>query len=287
MNSQKQSIIFTDLDGTLIDHYTYSFEPAKAMLATLAKNNIPVIPNTSKTFAEVKQLAARMLLDGPIIVENGSGVFIPKAFVHKHKISAEKLDELDTNDSYYVKSFSASRKKWLRLIDKLRPDFGDCFESFEDISVSRLIDVTGLGTEGAKLAKQRDYSEPLLWLADQSQKEQFIEKAKAHGARPLLGGRFLHVCGHSNKGDAMIWLADWLSDVYLSAPQKSTIQTIALGDGGNDIDMLEKADIACRIASPVHNFMSLKRKDGVFDSTQFGPLGWVEVLSKIFNLKEK
>lgn len=287
MNSQKQSIVFTDLDGTLIDHYTYSFEPAKAMLATLAKNNIPVIPNTSKTFAEVKQLAAKMLLDGPIIVENGSGVFIPKAFVNKHKISAEKLDELDINDTYYVKSFSASRKKWLSLIDKLRPDFVECFESFEDMSVSRLVEVTGLGIEGAQLAKQRDYSEPLLWLADQIQKDQFIEQAKAHGARPLLGGRFLHVCGLSNKGDAMVWLADWLSDTYLNDPQKSTIQTIALGDGGNDIDMLEKADIACRIASPVHRFMSLKRKDGVFDSSQFGPLGWVEVLSKIFNLKEK
>ena len=46
-------MIFTDLDGTLLDHYNYDFSPAQPMLSWLAEQNIPVIPATSKTFAEL------------------------------------------------------------------------------------------------------------------------------------------------------------------------------------------------------------------------------------------
>lgn len=42
-------IVFTDLDGTLLDHDTYGFEPARPALAMLARKKIPVTLNSSKT----------------------------------------------------------------------------------------------------------------------------------------------------------------------------------------------------------------------------------------------
>jgi HAD superfamily hydrolase (TIGR01484 family) len=52
---QKDSslLVFTDLDGTLLDHHTYSFEPALPALNSLKEKNIPLIICTSKTRAEI------------------------------------------------------------------------------------------------------------------------------------------------------------------------------------------------------------------------------------------
>ena len=46
-------IVFTDMDGTLLDHDTYSYEQAKDALLMLKEKNIPLIVCTSKTRAEI------------------------------------------------------------------------------------------------------------------------------------------------------------------------------------------------------------------------------------------
>ncbi len=77
------TLIFTDMDGTLLDHHTYSFEAAKPTLTSLAERNIPVIPTTSKTFVELLELRETIGLTGPFIVENGAAAYIPHGFFAK------------------------------------------------------------------------------------------------------------------------------------------------------------------------------------------------------------
>ena len=54
-------LVFSDLDGTLLDHATYSFEPARPALDRLRNLGIPLILTTSKTAAEVAGLHAALL----------------------------------------------------------------------------------------------------------------------------------------------------------------------------------------------------------------------------------
>ena len=42
-------LIFTDLDGTLLDHHSYSFKGAEKALHILRQHSIPLIFNSSKT----------------------------------------------------------------------------------------------------------------------------------------------------------------------------------------------------------------------------------------------
>ena len=74
---KEKIIIFTDLDGTLLDHTTYSFEAAIPMLALIKRHNIPLIIVTSKTKDEVLRIQKHLDLRAPFIVENGAGIFIP------------------------------------------------------------------------------------------------------------------------------------------------------------------------------------------------------------------
>jgi len=58
-------VIFTDLDGTLLDAETYSYEAARPALAMLKKRQIPVVLCTSKTRAETEAIARRLGLKHP------------------------------------------------------------------------------------------------------------------------------------------------------------------------------------------------------------------------------
>ena len=71
-------MVVTDLDGTLLDHHSYSYEAAIPALDKLTDFKIPVIFNTSKTAKEVIPLQQKLSISAPFIVENGSALYIPK-----------------------------------------------------------------------------------------------------------------------------------------------------------------------------------------------------------------
>ncbi len=266
-----KAIIYSDLDGTLLDHHSYSFEAAKSSLDKLASLNIPVVLNTSKTAAELTVIREQMGLETPFIVENGAAVFIPKTeFESKPKGSVWQ-------DGYWVKTFASKRSHWLGVIDKLSSSFDGEFEALSQMTLRRLMEVTGLDERSAQLATKRLYGEPLLWKGSQDRRNIFIENAKKLGASPLLGGRFLHICGDSNKGKAL----EWLTNEYKRQRRVDSLTTISLGDGDNDIAMLEASDIAVRILSPVNPPPILERSDGVITSTLNGPMGWKECIERL------
>ena len=72
--------IYTDLDGTLLDHHTYAFDEALETIKALKDRGIPIIPCTSKTRAEMVGLMQAMGIDGPMIIENGAAIWVPQGW---------------------------------------------------------------------------------------------------------------------------------------------------------------------------------------------------------------
>ena len=75
-----QLIVFTDLDGTLLDHNNYRWEAARPALEQLRARRMPVVLCTSKTRAEVLPLWEELGLRDPFVVENGGAVYIPRDY---------------------------------------------------------------------------------------------------------------------------------------------------------------------------------------------------------------
>ena len=257
-------VIFTDLDGTLLDHDDYSFNQALPALKKVKRLNIPLIINSSKTFAEIKDIRQKMHNHWAFAVENGAAVFLPQ-------------DGLSGDDSRMEQVIlGRPQSELLNIIHGLREQEGFSFKGFYDFSVEELTLETGLSTSAAILAKQRLASEPLKWLDSVRNLMVFKQQLEVEGLQLVQGGRFLHVMGQNDKSLAMAWLLDRFK-------QQQKMQTIALGDSENDSRMLEQADYAGIIRKVDGSYLELnKSPERVIYSQSPAPLGWQEVMDQLF-----
>ena len=67
-------LIFTDLDGSLLDRDTFKFDEIKDYIRQLISKGIFIIPNTSKTEEEILEFNSDLGSSLPFISENGSSI---------------------------------------------------------------------------------------------------------------------------------------------------------------------------------------------------------------------
>jgi len=222
-------LVFTDLDGSLLDHHHYSYRDALPQLRALERLAIPVIPATSKTRSEISQLREELANEHPFITENGAAVLIPVDYF------AEQPAATIERDGFWVREFSSPRKHWIDLLNGMKSRFDGEFDYFFQAGTAGISRMTGLPADKAVRANQREYSEPVLWLGSPQRKLEFIAALESRGASVQQGGRFLAVSGDCDKGRALVWLRG----AYLRATPGRPCHELAVGDSGNDCAMLE------------------------------------------------
>ncbi len=250
----KQFLVFSDLDATLLDHHTYSFEAAKPALTKLQSHDIPLILNSSKTQPEMNKIRAALDNQHPFIIENGAALMIPPHYF------AHVDDE--------VINFSTTYATILDTLSDLRAQ-GFKFRNFDVLSAKEVSALTKLSEEGAQMAKQRFGSEPLVWDDTAENLQLFSQAIHAQQLKLIKGGRFYHVIGEFDKGLAIQKARVLFEEKY---PNKELV-TIGLGDSPNDLPMLETVDIAIVIKSGRSAEMQLNNPRAIF-STEEGPVGW-------------
>lgn len=266
-----QIVIYTDLDGSLLDHHDYSYAPAAVLLRELEADRIPVVLCSSKTRSEMLSLRQQLSNTHPFIIENGAAVLIPQGYF------AGQPADTDTQAGYWIKRFVQPRAHWLQLLAELPDHVRVNFTGFSDMDPADIMTLTGLGEADADQAAQREFGEPVQWLGDEEQRSIFISLMEEKGAKILRGGRFMHVSGDCDKGKAL----DWLNRSYADQPEQKVPVSIAIGDSQNDVAMLEVADYALIIRSPAHLPPELKRSGPTLISNATGPSGWDEGVRNI------
>lgn len=250
-------LVFTDLDGTLLDHDSYDFTPALPAIERLKRKAIPIIPVSSKTLAELDELTSELDLDGPVIAENGTIIRFPG---EQPNITPPGYQTIRSHLSEWRKN----------------PEFR--FTGFGDMTAHEVVHATGLSLKSAQLAMQRLASEPILWLGSEPALGQFRRLLESHGLQMQQGGRFISLQGDMDKGRAVHRIVDWYR-----AKGWNNIVSLALGDSGNDIEMLLNVDIPVIIRKKDGSHLDLPQREGTIITELPGPAGWNQALDKLLN----
>ncbi len=260
-------IVFSDLDGTLLNHHDYSYAAAKPALQRLADLNIPLILCSSKTAVEMLALQQELSLTFPFICENGALIVAPsslnslKDFMH--------ADSRQRADHHYY-TIGQTLDAILAVLTLLKADYQ--FLGFSDMSVADVIEHTGLAPLAAQHALQRLASEPLLWQDDEAKLPSFTAALAEKGLSLLKGGRFYHVMGNANKGTA----ATLLCDYYRSTLGVEELISLGLGDSPNDLDMLNIVTVPIIIPAASGKILSLESTQSAVYAQAAGAAGWNE-----------
>lgn len=261
-------LIFTDLDGTLIDHHTYSAEPALGALAACRAAGVPVVPCSSKTFAEMWALTRTLDLEpAPLLVENGSMVWFPPAWPAVPSTAGPMPGDAG-GWRVVLGSTAAALAGTLpsvaRAVDRtLQPLSG--------MSIDEVAARTGLAYDVARMAKAREYSQPFLVEGPDVPLTALDEAARACGARVTQGGRFFHLLGATDKGGAV-------GVVRATCPTGH--RALGLGDAPNDLALLRAVDDPAIVPQPgtgVHPDV-LRAVPQARRAPVPGPAGWSVVV---------
>ncbi len=255
-------VIVTDLDGTLLDHDTYSFAPARPALLALRRKKVPLVICTSKTRAEVAPLRRRLKNRDPFIVENGGGIVVPRNYFGPGTPS--RIDLGRPYPEITAALAELSRKSRVRVT------------GFHELTAREVAEATGLSLAEAGRAKRREFDEPFFFLGrDEAARARFVLLARKSGLDLTTGGRFWHLFSGSDKGLAVRRLAA----LYRRSTRRP-IRTLALGDAENDLPMLRAVDRAVLLPAKDGRFdrAVLRRLPRVIRAGAPGPEGWNEVV---------
>ncbi|BCB27433.1 hypothetical protein SKTS_23190 [Sulfurimicrobium lacus] len=266
----KKTVIFSDLDGTLLDAKNYCFDDALPALSLLQERAIPLILCSSKTRMEIEAYRLSMRNEHPFISENGGGIFIPQGYfstpVKATKINGYQLITLGMPYAEIRSRFVALRKR-----------FGTQVRGFGDMTAQEVAELTGLSCDEATLAKQRDFDEPFVF--DGAPDEHFLQAIIDTGLH-WTQGRIFHILGKHDKGRAVEIL------MKLYRQELGAITSVGLGDGFNDLPMLQEVDRPVLIRHEDRSFDPRIVMAGLVKTQSPGPRGWNEAVLQLLSAAE-
>lgn len=260
-----QLVVFTDLDGSLLDSTTYSFEAATEAVAALRARGIPLVLASSKTRMEIEPIRFRLDLVHPFIVENGGGLFIPKGYF------ACPVPWAQVRGTFQVIELGAPCARLRVALKEIEQALGCRLRGFGDMSAGEIAQRTGLSLSEAVLAKQREYDEPFVIEGSATLAGDVQGMAEARGFRCTQGGRFYHLMGDSDKGRAVHYLIDCYRRQYGGG---DAILTVAIGDSLNDLSMLVLADQPVLVQKPDGSYDPEVQLPNLIRAPGVGPVGW-------------
>lgn len=266
---QSRLIVITDLDGTLLDQETYSYEASLPAVQRLNSLKIPLILCSSKTYSEIALLWRELGLRDPFIVENGGAIYFTPGYFPfalqgiKSKGSFEAL-EIGTSVSVLRQALTATARQCRVSV-----------RTFGAMSLGEVSALTGLTRDQSALALQREYDEP--FLVERGDREKLFRALIGKGFAIPRGDRFFHLIGNHGKGKTVKTLLD------LYRRSQPAIFSVGLGNSANDLSLFNQVDrpILIKKAEGSYDAEVLREMPDIERTREIGPAGWREAIERV------
>jgi mannosyl-3-phosphoglycerate phosphatase len=271
----RQVLIFSDLDGTLLDHITYSFEAAKPALNALKLRDIPLIFCSSKTRPEIEMYRELTGNRHPFISENGGGIYVPQDY------ETNSFDYDTKTDGYNVIVLGTQYGTLVDVLNSVSQDTGIKVRSLSEMKISEISEYTGLDPSLAELSKMREYDEPFIILGNDEAAECIKQEIIGRGFNYTQGSMFHHITGKNDKGKAVKRL------VPIFKRRFPELSSAGLGDSLNDLPMLEAVDIPILVQKPDGKYDQRISIDNLVYADGVGPVGWNRSVLELLGIENE
>ncbi|MCP9449916.1 MAG: HAD-IIB family hydrolase [Nitrospira sp.] len=263
-------VVFTDLDGTLLNSRTYRFDEAGEALDALHARRIPVVLVSSKTRAEMEPIRYQLRNDHPFIVENGGAVFIPAEYF------SFPLPATGASGPYRVVEFGTPYPLLRKALKEIEREVGLSLTGYGDLSADGVASRTGLSSGEAALAKQREYDEPFFIEGTRRITPELAAAIKRRGMNWTTGDRCHHLMGDQDKGRAVLHLIQYYRQA--AADHHHRLTTVAVGNSLNDLPMLAAVDRPILVQQADGSYAPGVDLPGLIRAPAPGPIGWNQAI---------
>jgi mannosyl-3-phosphoglycerate phosphatase family protein len=235
----------------------------------LQRRRIPLIFCTSKTSTEVKALRRKIGNSHPFVVENGGALVIPAGYF-------PAIAPATARAKNYTLMLGRPYDELVRELGVIAQQTGVEVRGFHQMTAEEVARTTGLTVKEARMAQQRETGEPFIFRnATPKRIRAFRQRARERGYSVQRGGRFWHFSGDHDKAIALSTLIGFYRVAW-----GTPIRTIALGDSGNDLLMLQLVDRPILMPKPDGSFARevTARMPDIRRAKQPGSAGWAVAL---------
>jgi mannosyl-3-phosphoglycerate phosphatase len=268
-----RQVLFTDLDGTMLDLYDYTYDAVIPALEAVKKRSVPVVFCTAKTLAENEYYRTELGIKDPFIVENGGAIFIPDGYFPFEFESKKR-------GNYCVIEFGATYDELRKALTGIREETEFKITGFGDMTAEEVAEDTNLSIEQARRAKKKQYNESFIFDEPEEAEAILFDKIIEKGFSYTYGGRYYSIHGkNADKGKAVKML------IALFMRDYGELKAIGIGDSMNDIPMLKAVDQPAVVRNKKGGWLDLSLPN-LYKADGEGPEGWVEVVKEFILLRE-
>jgi mannosyl-3-phosphoglycerate phosphatase len=218
-------LIFTALEGALVDPRTDSFAGAEEAVSELERRKIPYVLLTSRTREEIEPIRRKLGHNHPFVTENGGGIFFPDGYFSLRIPGAVRTAR------YLSIAQGRPYAEVCEALDEIAEECAVGVAGFHHMSLREIAANTGLRPRSAELARAREFDEPFYFTStDEKSIARFVEAARARGFDARRGPVFWHFSAQCDPARAVRTLAHLFREA-------THIKLRSVGIGGSDEDL--------------------------------------------------
>jgi len=273
-------LIFTALEGALVDPRTDSFAGAEEALSELDRRKIAFVLLTSRTREQIEPLRRKLGHNHPFVTENGGGIFFPDGYFSLRIPGAVRTAR------YLSIAQGRPYAEVCEALDDIAEECAVGVAGFHHMSLREIADNTGLRPRNAELARAREFDEPFYFTsADDKAIARFVETARERGFDTRRGPTFWHLSARCDAARAVRSLAQLFREAT-----HIKLRLVGIGGGEEDLAWLRAVDLAILLpdsreaAKPSENLQENPgRTRTIVMGDAPGPAGWNKAILNIIS----
>ena len=233
-------LIFTALEGALLDPRTGSFAEAEEALSELDRRRIPLVLVTSRTRDEIEPLRRKLGHGHPFITESGGGIFSPDGYFNL------KIPGARRSGRYLCVAMGRPYEEVCAALDDIAGESGVGVAGFHHMGSREVAENMGLRPRDAELARSREFDEPFFFTSANEQAiASFVAAAKERGFDVRPGQTFWHFSSGCDAARAVRLVTKLFRDAT-----RIKLRAVGIGPAAEDLPWLRAVDHAVLLGGP-------------------------------------